>query len=74
MSYRVLVLEVPTEPTPGTSSTIQIQLGCDAANLDQVTRWLDRLERSRLIVRGGARNWVAPESPDDAPTEAQISD
>ena len=69
MSYRVVVLEVPTEPTPGTSSTVQIQIGIDAANTDLVNQWLDRLERQRLIVPGRVRHW---ESPDDAPTDAQI--
>ena len=68
MSYRVVVLKVPTEPTPGTSSTMQIQIGIDAANIDLVTQWLDRLERQRLIVPGGVREWESP----DAPTDAQI--
>lgn len=71
MSYSVVVLEVPTEPTPGTSSTVQIQIGIDRGNVDLVNRWLDRLERQRLIVPGHVRSW---ETPDDEQTDAQIPD
>ena len=65
-AYAVLVVEVPTEPTPGDIRKIRIQIGIDWGEVDLVNLWLDRLERHRIITPVRLREWVVqPDDPSD---------
>ncbi len=80
-AYAVLVLEVPSEPTPGTFRPVRIQIGIDWGDVDLVNLWLDRLERHRIITPTRIREWEHPQEEqepdadgDGDPNRPQVDD
>ncbi len=60
-TYAVVVIELRSEPTPGTFRPVRIQIGIDWGDVDLVNLWLDRLERHRIITPTSIRDWEHPQ-------------
>ncbi len=71
-AYSVVVLEIPTEPTPGTTRNVRIQLGINSEDVALVETWIARLERQRLVTPLRIREWE--QGTDDDPADPSISD
>ncbi len=70
-TYAVVVIELRSEPTPGTFRPVRIQIGIDSGDVDLVNLWLDRLERHRIVTPTRVREWEHPQEEQEAEAEAE---